>query len=77
MRFIHRKYQLLLIFWYILNISVVIVRHFFFSNRFELLESGKYPSLDDIKEMYKDGFDFLEYENSIIIPEYHGYETIE
>lgn len=27
--------------------------------------------------MFEEGFDFLDYEDSIIIPEMYGYETIE
>lgn len=50
---------------------------FFFSHRFERLETGRYPSMQEIKRMLDEGFDFLEYEDSIIIPEMYGYETIE
>lgn len=45
---------------------------------FERLETGRYPSLHDIKQMLEQqGFDFLKYEDEIIIPEMYGYETIE
>lgn len=50
---------------------------FSFPFRFELLENGIYPSFDDIKELKEWGFDFLAFENTIIIPEMYGYETIE
>ncbi|XP_055310115.1 uncharacterized protein LOC129573532 [Sitodiplosis mosellana] len=44
---------------------------------FERLETGRYPSFQEIKRMLDEGFDFLDYEDSIIIPEMYGYETIE
>lgn len=45
--------------------------------RFERLENGKYPSLDEIKHMEEEGFNFWNYEFTIINPELYGYETIE
>ncbi|XP_031629248.1 uncharacterized protein LOC116344710 [Contarinia nasturtii] len=44
---------------------------------FDKLERGKYPSRKRMKQMRDNGFDYLEYEDSILIPEMYGYERIE
>lgn len=46
--------------------------------RFDKLERGQYPSLREMKKMKNDyNFDFLKYDDSIINPEFYGYQTIE
>lgn len=79
MKFIHRKCLFSLMFMIIFicrNICKTL--QIWFACRFDKLETGEYPSVNQILEWHKhNGFNFIENDISSDCTEMYGYETIE